>query len=335
MATIGNNVLTLADWAKRIDPDGNTSQVVELLSQTNDVLEDMLYIEGNLPTGHQVTQRTGLPTAYWKLLNQGVQPSKSTTAQVTESCGILEAWSEIAKDVIKLNGNSESFMLSESSPFVEAMGQEHASTLFYGNSGTAPEEFTGLAVRYSDLSANNAQNIVVGGGSDVDNSSIWLVGWGEKGVCGIFPKGSKAGIDHNDIGWQTIETSTGIGGTRLRAYQNQWQWKTGLAMKDWRYTVRIPNIDISALVSKTSAADLIELMIKATHRIPNLKQVKPVFYMNRTCYQMLDIQARDDVSTGGQLGYTKDDVLGHPVMNFRGIPIRLCDALLETEALVS
>jgi hypothetical protein len=114
---------------------------------------------------------------------------------------------------------------------------------------------------------------------------------------------------------------------------DRYQWKLGLGVKDWRYIVRIPNIDISNLVGKSSAADLIELMIKAIHRIPVLAACKPVFYMNRSCFEMLDIQRRDDVQVGGQLTYDKVDGVGN--MAFRGIPIRKCDQLLETEAVVS
>ena len=160
MATIGNSVLTLADWAKRLDPDGKVPSIVELLSQSNEILDDMLWAEGNLPTGHRTNVRTGLPTVAWKLINQGVTPSKSTTAQIDEACGIMEAWSEVDKDLAMLNGNTQSFRLSEAQAFIEAMNQEMASTLFYGNSSTAPEEFTGLSPRYSDLSATNGQNII-------------------------------------------------------------------------------------------------------------------------------------------------------------------------------
>ena len=333
MATIGGSVMTLADWAKLKDPNGNTADIVEILSQTNDVLEDMLFAEGNLPTGHRITQRTGLPTVAWRLLNQGVAPSKGTTAQIDEACGMLEAWSEVDCDLAELGGDVNGLRMAEANAFAEAMNQEMASTLFYGNSGTAPEEFTGLAVRYSDLSAPNAQNIVAGGGSGSDNSSIWLVVWGENTCFGIFPKGSKAGIYHEDLGKVTVEVTAGIAGQRMRAYQDHWQWKNGIALKDWRYVVRIPNIDISALIAKSSAADLIELMIKAVHRIPHLKGGKPVFYMNRTCFQMLDIQRRDDVITGGGLVYK--DVDGHAIPHFRGIPVRTCDALTEAEATVS
>ena len=331
MATLSGNALTLADWAKRVDPDGKVPMIVELLSQTNEILDDMLFVEGNLPTGHRCSVRTGLPTIAWKLLNQGVQPSKSTTAQIDEGIGIMEAWSEVDKDLAELNGNTSEFRLSEAQAFIEAMNQEKASTLFYGNSSLSPEEFTGLAPRYSSLGAANGQNIINAGGAGADNTSIWLVCWGAHTVHGIFPKGSKAGLQHMDHGEVTVETTAGIAGTRLRAFQDQWQWKCGIALRDWRYAVRIANIDVSDLAGG-SPADLVELMIKAVHRLPSLNMGKCAFYMNRSVFQYLDIQRRADVAAAGM---TFAEVDGKIVYDFRGIPIRKVDALIETEAVVS
>lgn len=333
MAALTSNVATLVDWAKRLDPDGKTADIVELLSQTNEILADMQWMEGNLPTGHRTTVRTGLPTVAWRLLNNGIQPSKSTTAQIDEACAMLEAWSEVDKDLAELNGNVASFRLSEAKAFIEAMNQEMAQTIFYGNSSISIEEFTGLSVRYSDLDATNASNIISGQGAGADNSSIWLIVWGSQSIFGIFPKGSKAGLQHDDLGLETVESAAGVGGARLLAYRERWQWKCGIALKDWRYVARGCNIDISNLVGKSSAADLIDMMIEMMHAIPNLRLGKPVFYMNRTVFQMLDIQRRDDVSAGGGLTYT--DVDGKIMYSFRGVPIRICDALLETEALVT
>lgn len=333
MSTIGANVLTLADWAKRVDPDGKAPKIVEMLSQTNEILDDMLFMEGNLPTGTRTTVRTGLPTVAWRLLNQGIAPSKSTTAQIDEACGMLEAWSEVDKDLAELSGNVGEFRLTEAKAFIEAMSQEMAQTLIYGNSGTAPEEFTGLAIRYSSSTAANGQNIVLGGGSGSDNSSIWIVVWGSDTVHGIFPKGSKAGLDHEDIGLVTVETTAGIAGNRMRAYQDHWQWKCGVALKDWRYVVRIPNVDISNLTTESSAADISKLLIKAFTRIPNLKAGRACIYMNRTVREMFEIQQRADVKTGG--GLTFDNVDGKQVASFRGIPVKIVDALLETEATVA
>lgn len=331
MGAIGNTVLTLADWAKRLDPDGKVPSIVELLSQTNEIIADMLWKEGNLPTGERVTVRTGLPTVAWRLLNRGVPKSKSTTAQIDEQCGLMEARSEVDVRTAELNGNVGAFRLSEAQAFVEAMNQEMASTLFYGNSGISPEEFTGLAVRYSSLSADNAQNIVVGGGVGADNASMWLAVWGQNTLYGMFPKGSKAGLEHKDLGEGDAFDSDN---NRFRAYMDQWNWTPGITLKDWRYVVRMPNIDISNLVAKSSAADLSELLIKAMHRIPNLKMGKPVIYMNRTVFQMLDIQRRDDVLTGG-VPVKYEQVDGVLIPHFRGIPIKTCDALLETEDLVT
>src|SRR4051812_34313530 len=120
MAVLSTGALTLADWAKRLDPDGSVPAVAEMLSQTNEILSDAVFKEGNLPTGHRVTVRTGLPTVYWRALNAGVPTSKSTTAQVDENLGMLEARSHVDVRVANLNGNSAAFRLSEDSAFLEA-----------------------------------------------------------------------------------------------------------------------------------------------------------------------------------------------------------------------
>jgi hypothetical protein len=270
----------------------------------------------------------------WRLLNQGIVPSKSKTAQIDEQAGMLEAWSEVDTDLALLNGNVKSFRLSEAKAFIEAMNQEMASTLFYGNGGLDPEEFTGLSPRYSSLSAGNASNILSGGGSGSDNSSIWLVVWGENSIMGIFPKGSKAGLVHNDFGEVTVETTAGVGGSRMRALQERFQWKAGVAVKDWRFAVRIANIDISDLVANSgSEANLLQLLAKAVHRIPQMGLGVASIYANRTIHEFLDIQTLSKVSTGG--GVTYENVQGKRIMTFRGIPIRTVDALIETEDTVS
>lgn len=333
MATLASNAVTLLDYAKRLDPDDRIAAVIELLAQTNEVLDDMLWLEGNMVSGHRITQRTALPSATWRKLNEGVTPTKSRTAQVDEATGMLEAYSEVDKDLAELNGNTAQFRLSEAQAHIEGINQEFVSTLFYGSSATAPEEFSGFASRYNSLSGEISENVLDGSGAGSDNSSIWLVSWAEDKICGIYPKGSMAGLQHKDLGLQVVQDSTGIAGAKLQAYLDHWQWKCGLAVKDWRYAVRIANIDISNLVTKSSAADLIELMIKATHRIPNLSAGKPVFYMNRTVFQMLDIQRRDDVISGGGLMYEVVD--GKRVPMFRGIPIKIVDQLTEAESAVS
>lgn len=333
MATLASGALTLADWAKRLDPDGKIPAVAELLSQTNEILEDAVFKEGNLPTGHRVVIRTGLPTAYWRSINQGVPPSKSATVQVDESVGMLEAYSRVDKDLAELNGNTSAFRLSEDSAFLEAMNQTQAQTLLYGNPATDPRQYLGLASRYGTISgAGNAQNIIDAGGTLSNNTSIWLVVWGENSVFCTFPKGSKAGLAHDDQGVLTVYDANN---NPYQAYQTHYQWKNGLVVKDWRYVVRIANINVANLVAESSAADLVKLMSRALDRVPNLSLGRAVFYMNRTVFSMLRIQALGKSSATLSIQQSLNQ-FGTPQSwtSFEGVPLRRVDQLLNTEARV-
>jgi len=338
MATLSTTNLTLADWAKRTDPDGRVPVVAELLSQTNEILDDAVFKEGNLPTGERVVIRTGLPTVYWRALNQGIPSTKSTTAQVDEACGMLEARSEVDKDLAMLNGNTAQFRLSEDTAFLEAMNQTQATTMFYGNPATEPKSFLGLAGRYSSLSGGNAANVITAGGTGSDNTSVFLVCWGDNTVYCPFPKGSKAGLIHEDLGEQTVYDSS----NRMQAYATRYQWKNGLVVKDWRYVVRIPNIDVSDLIGQTgtqastAATNIIKLMARAIYRIPNMTMGRCAFYMNRTVHSGMALAALDKSNAVLNInqGLTQ---FGQPNswLSFLGVPLRKVDSLVNTESVVS
>jgi len=339
MATLTSSNLTLADWAKRTDPEGRVPVVAELLSQTNEILEDCVFKEGNLPTGERVVIRTGLPSVYWRALNQGIPNSKSTTAQVDEACGILEARSEVDKDLAMLNGNTAQFRLSEDVAFLEAMNQTQATTLFYGNPATDPKQFLGLAPRYSSSTAGNGQNVLKAGGSDAtSNTSIYLVVWGDQTAYCPFPKGSSAGLMHEDLGEQTVYD----GNNRLQAYATRYQWKNGLVVKDWRYVVRICNIDTDDLIGQTTtqaasaATAIIKMMSRALYRIPNMAMGRAAFYMNRTVHSGLAIAALDKSQYVLKVNEGLSQ-FGTPYswLSFQGVPLRKVDAIVNTEAVVS
>jgi hypothetical protein len=339
MATLATTQLTLADWAKRQDPDGKVPVIAELLSQSNEVLEDAVFIEGNLPTGHRVTIRTGLPTVYWRSLNQGVPRSKSTTAQVDESVGLLEAYCAVDKDLAELNSNTAAFRLSEDSAFLEAMNQTQTQTLFYGNPATDNRQYLGLSARFGAIvGAGNAANVLDAGGTASNNTSIWLVVWGDNTVFCPFPKGSKAGLIHNDQGELTVYDGSG---NPYQAFQTHYQWKNGLVVKDWRYVVRIANINTTDLTGQsgtqasTAATQIINLMSRALDRIPNMGMGRPAFYMNRTVASMLRIAALNKSNTA--LSIEKGlSQFGTPQAwtSFMGVPLRRVDQILNTEARV-
>jgi len=328
MATLGANSATLSDWAARVDDGGKIAKIVEIMNDTNEVLTDMRWVEGNLPTGHKTTIRSGLPSVAWRLLNYGVQPSKSRTVQVTDSCGMLEAYAEVDKDLADLNGNTAQFRLSEDRAFIEAMSQEMASVLFYGDVSNDPEKFHGLAARYDSLSAENAGNVINAGGTGSDNYSMWLVVWGENTVHGIFPKGKKSGLQFKDLGEVTLWDAQSPAG-KYQGYRSHYKWDAGLSLRDWRYVVRICNIDISSLTKDMSgsSADLLDLIVQAIELPPSLSMGTPVFYCNRTIRSWL----RRQMLRQSKLQISMEEVAGKHVTMIDGIPVRRCDALV-TEA---
>lgn len=334
--SLASNNPTLADVAKRTDPGGKIDTIVEMLNETNEILQDMTSIEGNLPTGHRTTVRTGIPEPTWRKLYGGVQPTKSTTAQVTDNTGTLEAYAEVDKELADLNGNTAAFRLSEDRAHIEGMNQEMASTLFYGNESSAPAEFTGLSARYNALTGvENIDNILDAGGAAGNlNTSIWLLVWGPNTIHSIYPKGSKAGLSIEDKGQVTIEDVTGSGGGRMEAYRSHYKWSLGLTVRDWRYAVRIANIKVSDLLGNspgTLQKLLVTKMIQATERIPVLGQGRACFYVNRTVREALRMGILE--KTANNLSW--ETVAGERVMTFDDIPVRRTDALLNTEAQLS
>ena len=346
MATLAtkSGAANLLDFAKSLDPSGKTDKVVELLSQVNEVLMDMMWIEGNLPTGHRTTVRTGIPQATWRQLYQGVPPVKTSRVQITDTCGILEQRSEVDKDLADLNGNTAAFRLSEADGIVEGINQQMAQALIYGDTSLNPERFTGLAARYNTITVANAEsakNVISAGGSG-NCTSVWLVVWGENTVCGIFPKGSKAGLVHQDLG--EIDAFDGSN-NRYRAYADRWQWKCGLTVRDWRYVVRIANISLTDLLGQsgtqanTAATWLPKLLVKAMARIPYIGKGKPVFYASRTVKEMLAVGAMDksqnvlSIQQGfNQFGQVQPGfVSANGTVSVLGVPVRTVDQILETE----
>ena len=326
-ATIGTAV-TLQDMAKRLDANGKVDKIVEMMTQTNEILDDMLWIEGNLPTGHKTTVRNGLPTPTWRLLNYGVPNSKSETTQVTDTCGMLEDYAEVDKMLADLNGNTAEFRISEDHAHLEGMNQVFVQSLIYGDTSTNPERFVGLAPRYNSLAAPSGANILNAGGS-TNLTSIYLICWGDLTAHGIFPKGSKAGFQHQDLGEQTLFDAAG---GKFQGYRTHYKWDCGFTLRDWRYGVRICNIDTAALTKNASAgADLIDLMTQAIELLPNQNMGKPVFYVNQKIRSFL----RRQIMNKANYQITQEQVAGKKVTLFDQIPVRRVDQILNTEPAVS
>jgi hypothetical protein len=345
---------SLIDVAKSLAPDGKVAVVAELLNTSSDLVKYANIMEGNLPTGHKGVVRAALPVVSTRRFYQGVAPTKSGRATVEDTIAMFEARPQVDVDLANLGGNAASFRLSETLAHVEAMQQAYQTALLYGNANTQKDEVLGLVPRYNNLTGTpQSQNVISAGGSDdTSNTSIWLVCWGDMTVTTVYPKGGKGGLQQEDLG---ILDAFDANRNPFRAYAERLVWKFGLHVADWRYAVRICNVDLNDLTGQTGtqavgvATWINKLMIRALSRIPSMSMGKATFLASRTVKEMLSVGALDKSQnslgftaaldqygrvTAGSVAGSGTGIQGGQLI-FQGVPVLTVDQILGTEAVVS
>jgi hypothetical protein len=332
MATLGATFVDLIDIYKLQDGNGQYIEVIEMLMEMNPILEDAIAMECNKGTTHLHTIRTGLPDVAWGKLYQGIPQSKSGKAQVEDTTGFVEGLSTIDTRLLKLSSNEGAVRLSEAQAYLEAMSQEVASKIFYGNSASDPEEFMGLAPRFNDTTAPNGNQIISAGGAGSDNTSIWFVTWGDNQCTLLYPKGTQAGVKREDKNEQRVTDGSG---NAYYVKEELFEWHVGLAVKDWRYVARIANIDVSDMAA--GSVKLYNFMRKAYYRLQSRRVAggKMAIYCNRDVLEALDALASNQGTADNFVRLQRKEIEGEEVLSYRGIPIRESDAILNTEAVVS
>jgi len=226
--------LTLIEVAKRKDPNGDMAAIVEALNQENDILQDAVWREANDTFSNKTVRRAKLPSGSWRKISEGVAYESSETIEVVDNIGMLETWAQNDVELINAFPNPAQARNDEALAFVEGLGQTMAETMFYGNSNTTPEKFTGFAPRLATISATT--NVLNEGGSGSDLCSIFVVDWGPTTCYMLYPKNSKAGLEHKDMGTDIVRDSSG---NMYEAYVDKFVWKAGLAVKNSKSIGRI------------------------------------------------------------------------------------------------
>lgn len=327
MAEAANNP-TMMDLASRLDPQGNIMQIAEVLAKSDPILKLMRWQECNKTDGYVHAIRTGLPAVTWRKLYQGVQPSKSTTTQVTDTCGNLEAYAEVDIDLANLNGNTAMWRMSEQKPFIAAMGNEMAKTIFYGDTDVEPERFMGIAPRYNTLKKTVpiSRNVVnAGGTTDGQVTSIFIISLDQ--FKGIYPKGSQVGLQHKDLG-QTTKVNEDK--SMYEIYRDHYKWQAGTMLSDWRGCVRICNIPVvdGQIAMETKA--LIHKLIEGKNRIPAALRTNLHMFCAEEVKTALEISALEYSNNVLKIVEAAEQFKTH----FFDIPIEVSDSVSLAEKLV-
>lgn len=340
----------LVDFARAIDPTGAPAHIAQLLSQCNQMMKDMIWQEANMPLAHKITVGVALPQGTFRTANAGVAFSKALNAQMQFGITELVSYSGVDRSIAELWGNLNKFRYQQDMAHIEGMSQQVANALIYSNEGANPGQMTGFAPIYNTVNASNAYNainVIDGGGTGSNNASIWHVNWGDVTTYGIFPKGTPSGIVYEDKG--DVRALYDAANNQFEGYTSFFRIKFGLCVNDWRFNVRIANLDTTtAGLAGTVPPDLYVLLSKAMGKIPassprvfNAEETDdptdpkpgtmPVIYVNRTVQEYLDIQAIRDKN----VLISMRDYAGAPVLGFRGIPVRIIDQLTNSEARIT
>ena len=338
MAIIGNTYLGLIDVMKQ---NGNElGDVVEALHTLNPVMKDANVVTCNMGTKHRSSIRTGLPSVSWGALYEGIKQSKSATTQVDDVTGFVEGLSTVDTRLLKIAGaNAAKVRMSESTAFLEAMSQEFEKTFWYSNIGASPRKFHGFFARYNALSN---PNVVSGGGVGSDNTSIAMITWGDQATSIITPEGISAGIDREDKGEHRV---TDAAGDPYYAKDELFTQHAGVTVKDWRYSGRVANIDVSDVIAGTRTINPLlrklyyRLQGRRTYGMHNsggiIGATRTVIYMNRTLLEALDAESTNGASTNNFIQLRPKEIQGEEILTWRGIPIRDTDNILNSETAVA
>lgn len=348
MAVIGTNYLDLIEVYKGQDGKGDVAQIINMMSQTNAILEDAIVQECNDGSTHLGTFIASIPTPDWGKLYQGMTNGRITRSQVRDATGFVELLSTVDTRMEKYTKNLAAYRLQEAQGIVAGIAEEGARSLFYENQAVNPDRITGLAPRYNDLSAQQGNQIIDAGGTGSDNTSVWFVQWGADSCSMIYPEGSNAGIMRTDHGKQRVLDSNN---KPYYAYEEDFRWDLGLHIRDFRKVVRVANIDVSNL--NAGSVDIYKYMRKALYQWHgarradqglsgmgdvgdgNYKMGRGTIYCNKDVFEALDAEGSNDGASDNYVRLKPMEIQGKEVMTYRGFPIRQVDQIVNTEARVT
>lgn len=329
MPNLGSS-MTLRDAAINFSGiSASQKTLINLLSQSNGLMERLPFRQGNLDTGERFRVVVGHPGVSYRSINEGIAPTRGTKNVITEHTSLFESVSEIDKELVDIAPDKSIYRLEESAAHIESIGNAVAAEVWYGNRAADPRGVFGLSERYSSLNGMASPYIIDAGGTGSDNASMWILGLGDAGVHGIYPRNTKMGLEHDASGVIDLIDPENQG--TYQGYRDRFKFRVGLALKDFRQCVRIANIDVNDLATAGTAADtsanLYQLMIRATNRLHNPNNVNVAIFMNRALKEAWEIQ----VTHLHTLALTIDQANGKVTTQFRGWPIIVDDNLLVTE----
>jgi hypothetical protein len=328
--------MNLLDIAKQTDPNGKPAQVIEILNEHSTMVADAPAYVANGITGNRVTLRSSLPVVDFTKINKGSTRSKGSYRQVVDSMGILDGLSEVdARE--RLIVGEEAFAAArwkEDAGFIESMAQTANLNLLYGDERVNEAAFTGFAPRMNKLNPDTitGSRVRSASGAGGDNTSMYVVDWGERACHLIYSKGATAGVSVKTLGEQRV---TDGANKPFMAFCTNYLWVLGLSVEDPRRMARLANIDVSDIRTAGAAAyagpDLVVHLTWLISGMPEVGGNQRVIYCHPDVYAAFSL-----IAMGGKnVNITVGEWLGKKTPYFNEYPIRKMDRISLSEPVVA
>lgn len=335
MPAISTKMMNVVEWSQHYHR-GTILPEIQMLAQENQVVMDIPFRMANDGTTHLYRLQTALPSVHKTAFGEGTPESKSQSAQERETCTMLSGFSTVPEQTARLHGGQGMVRAEEDENFAEALKQQFARSLIYDNRAANIKDIWGLATRYNALSGTKAKNVISCGGTTANaQTSIYMVNWG-RDVYGVFPEGTTAGYTKKNLGRQV---KTLPNGNQLVVLQTEHLWHIGLVVEAWPSAGRICNIEVAHALalsnnqSPTSVNNILHQIVKLRRRMR--RPGRKILYGNETTHGLLMRIGMDKSSAAVKVQEATTQFGTFEQLTVFGIPFRLCDQILDTEAVVA
>jgi hypothetical protein len=317
-----NNIvsgMTALEVARRLsNPDAFT--IIETMSMTNTMLQELPAVQANDGTVHTSLKRLSYPGGEHRIYDRGVGAKASQTEVQKDIITILEAFSDVDEALARHSGNPAGLYQSEASAFLAGMGLDQADDLVYGNHAAKPEEINGLAVRLPAIGSHCLDF----GGTGPALTSVYLVAAGPKACHLIYPKGSSsAGVSREDLGVSRVQDKNNAEKTYM-AHTDHFTAEYGIAVEHPDAVFRIANVPVD--LTPAQRKDLIELVLRYQKRLTK-GIVNTVLFANADLVYQIERAGRE----AQYVVFPETDPWGKAVASINGLRIREQDAILSAE----
>lgn len=341
MGVIGANFITMRDLASGLKVDGKLDhEIVELLAQSNPILDDIPFVEANAGPNNKTTIRTGLPSATWRKAYQGIQASKGSKQQVINTSGQVSTKLEVDKLLYDADPNKTAFLSDEITAHMQALGNDAAEVLFYGSIKADAAKINGFGTFYGTLGSTGtdpkvASHYVFNGAKASEPSgsarrSIWLMNWGNQTMRGFYPQGTSGGIKRSEF--KTVDVVDEDNGGTFEALRQYFYWDFGLDVRDFRFGGRIANVELDKMLEATGQPAYLELMDQLETRVMTASNTRRTWYMSKQVFERLRVLFGRATRSNAIEYKQVDQRKTHTLFD---CPVRMCDALDTNEAVVS